>query len=107
MAAFCNGMAAKGYPVITTGDFNSNEISKAFPKLLADCNMQDCKFTAKKLLNSIGSWHELGLATPSTYSCDHITATKDVTVHQFETLIYNEQIYGSDHSWLVSDISLN
>ena len=106
MCEVVNEMRRRGLPVFTTGDFNSNEVTAAYPKLLADCEMQDVKFTAERLLNRIGSWHDLGCPTPSYYSCDHITATKDVTVRQFETLIHNRQIWGSDHSWLVADVSL-
>lgn len=107
MTKICNSMAEKGLPVFTTGDFNSNEVSVAYQKFLADANMQDCKFAAKKMLNQIGSWHDLGIATPSYYSCDHITSTKNVTSVQFETLIDNQQIWGSDHSWLVADVKIN
>lgn len=98
---------SKRCPVFTTGDFNNNENSDAYKRLLSQTNSIDCKFKAKNLLNSIGSWHDYGNPTPSVNSCDHITATSGVTVLQFETLINNEQIYGSDHSWLIADIQFD
>ena len=59
----------------------------------------------KKRLNKLGSWHTWGQLTSSAGSCDHITVTsKDTKVLQFETLIYNDQHYASDHSWLIADI---
>lgn len=106
LVAFVNQMA-ETYPVFTTGDFNSNETTVAFKTLLADAESVDCMHAAQNRLNQLGSWHGWGKDTASAGSCDHITATKDVTVLQFETLIYNEQIYASDHSWLIADIAFH
>ena len=106
LTAFVNRMAAT-YPVVTTGDFNSNESSEALRKLLSGADSVDCMYAAKNRLNQLGSWHGWGKDTASSGSADHITATKDMTVLQFETLIYNEQIYASDHSWLVADVQFN
>ena len=103
MTAFVNEMAKK-YPVFTTGDFNRNEYTVAFKKYLADTNSVDCMYAAEKRLNELGSYHGWGTATSSAGSCDHITATKNIKVLLFETLIYNEQVYASDHSWLIADI---
>ena len=104
MTAFVNRMAEK-YPVYTTGDFNRNEYTVAFKQYLADTNSADCMYAAEKRLNKLGSWHDWGKNTASAGSCDHITVTKkDTKVLQFETLMYNDQIYASDHAWLIADI---
>ena len=64
-------------------------------------------YAAKKRLNVAGSWHDWGNPTPSAGSADHITATKNgAEVLQFETLTYNEQIWASDHAWLMADVKL-
>lgn len=106
ISEFVNQKAEK-YPVFTTGDFNSNEWTEAFKKYLANINSVDAMYAAEKRLNVFGSWHSWGNDESSAGSCDHITATKDTTVLQFETLKYNEQIYASDHSWLIADIKFN
>ncbi len=104
MVAFVNEMA-KTYPVITTGDFNSNEWTNSFKNLLSQTNSVEAKYAAEVALNSIGSWHEFGKDTPSAGSADHITVTKnDIKVLKFETMMYNEQIYCSDHAWLFADL---
>lgn len=106
LTAFVNEMA-KTYPVMTMGDFNSNESSRAWKQYVPAIDSNDAKFTAKTRLNNIGSWHDLGINTPSVNSCDHITITKNITCLKFETLIHNEQIWGSDHSWLIADLKFN
>ena len=104
LTAFVNDMAKK-YPVFTTGDFNSNEWSKAFKQYLPAIDSVDCMYAAKERVNKEGSWHDWAKNTSSAGSCDHITATsKDTEVLKFETMMYNEQIYGSDHAWLYADI---
>jgi hypothetical protein len=55
--------------------------------------------------NRQDAWHGWGVADKALGgSGDHITATKsNVEVLKFETLIYLEQIWASDHSWLLCD----
>lgn len=106
LTAFVNEMVLT-YPVFTTGDFNRNEYTNAIKTFLADTNSADCMYAAKKRLNVAGSWHDWGNPTPSAGSADHITATKNgAEVLQFETLTYNEQIWASDHAWLMADVKL-
>ena len=107
LTAFVNKIVAeKGIPVFTTGDFNSNEWTKAFPALLKGTNSYDCMHADENVRENVeGSWHDWGNPTSSTGSCDHITSTKaDTQVLKFQTLMYNEQIWGSDHAWLYADI---
>ena len=106
LSAFVNEMAVK-YPVITTGDFNRNEYSNAFKSYLSKINSVDAMYAARKRVNIAGSWHDWGKNTASAGSCDHITATKNMSVLKFETAMYNQQIYASDHAWLVADIKFN
>lgn len=94
-------------PVLTTGDYNSNETSKAYKEFLPKANMVDAKFTAKNMINNIGSWHGLDSSNHSTNSCDHIFATKNVAVTAFQTLVMNAQIHASDHAWIYADIDLD
>lgn len=106
LSAFVNRMAEK-YPVFTTGDFNRNEYTNAFKSYLSKINSVDAMYAANKRVNIAGSWHDWGKKTPSAGSCDHITATKNVSVLKFETAMCNQQIYASDHAWLVADIKFN
>ena len=107
LTSFVNGIVKdKGIPVFTTGDFNSNEWTKAMKNFLADTNSYDCMHADESVRQNVeGSWHDWGNPTSSTGSCDHITSTKaDTVVLKFQTLMYNEQIWGSDHAWLYADI---
>ena len=103
LTAFVNKMR-ENYPVFTTGDFNSNEISPEFLQYLEDAEIVDAKGAAENRVNNVGSWHNFLETNLSWGSCDHITATKDTTVLKFQTLYKNELIYCSDHCWLIADI---
>ena len=106
LSAFVKKMSEK-YPVFTTGDFNRNEYTNAFKTYLSNIKSVDAMYGAEQRLNVLGSYHGWGKNTASAGSCDHITATKDTTVLKFETLMYNQQIYASDHAWLIADIKFN
>lgn len=94
------------YPVFSTGDFNNSEISTVFKKLLADTNSEDCMHVAINRVNQESSHHGWGKPTTSQYSVDHILAPRNARVLKFESLIYSEQIYASDHSWLIADVEI-
>ncbi len=97
---------AKDRPVFTMGDLNSNEWTTAIKTYIAAIDSFDCMHADESVrLNIAGSWHDWAQGKASAGSCDHITATKkDTEVLKFETLMYNEQIYSSDHAWLGVDI---
>ena len=99
-------MEEKGIPVFTMGDLNSNEWTKSLPQYFQNIDSYDCMHADEsKRLNIAGSWHDWAIGKASAGSCDHITAPKkDCEVLKFETLMYNEQIYSSDHAWLAVDI---
>lgn len=105
ISALANSLAEK-MPVFTMGDLNSNEWSVAIRTYISNIDSYDCMHADETLrVNKAGSWHDWAKDTPSAGSCDHITATKkDVEVLKFETLMYNQQIYSSDHAWLGVDI---
>lgn len=104
--AFVNRMA-ENYPVITTGDYNSNEWTNSFKTFLAGTDSADAKYAAAERVNNIGSWHGFGKDTPSVGSCDHLTVTnRNLRVLKFETFLRNEQIYCSDHAWLIADLQI-
>ena len=105
LSSFVNKMR-KDCPVITTGDFNSNEWTSNFKTYLTQIESADAKYAAKTRLNDIGSFHELNKTEYSAGACDHITTTnKDIEVLKFEMMVYNEQIYCSDHAWAFADIN--
>lgn len=94
------------YPVITMGDFNRSETTTTYKKYLQDTDAVDCKVVAKNCVNSaVTSGHGWGQTVMWSISIDHITATShNAEVLKFETLVYNDQIWASDHSWLLTDI---
>ncbi len=95
------------YPVITTGDFNANEKSAQFTTYLRNIKSIDAMHQSGARLNKVGSWHGWGETYNSANSIDHITVPRSCRSLQFETLVYNEQIYASDHAWLLADVDLN
>ena len=105
LTSFVNYMALD-YPVFTVGDFNRSETTPTYKKYLEDTGAVDCKHAAKELVNPhLNSGHDWGQTYRWSISIDHITATqKTAEVLRFETLMYNEQIWASDHSWLIADI---
>ena len=105
LTSFVNYMALD-YPVFTVGDFNRSETTPTYKKYLEDTGAVDCKHVAEDLVNpSLNSGHNWGRTDNWSISIDHITATqKTVDVLRFETLMYNEQIWVSDHSWLLADV---
>ena len=94
------------YPVITMGDFNRSETTPTYKKYLQDTGAVDCKVAAQNCVNSaVTSGHGWGQSVMWSISIDHITATSNnAQVLKFETLVYNDQIWASDHSWLLTDI---
>lgn len=94
------------YPVITMGDFNRSETTPTYKKYLENTGAVDCKVAAKNSVNSaVTSGHGWGQSVMWSISIDHITATShNAEVLKFETLVYNDQIWASDHSWLLTDI---
>lgn len=115
LAAFVNDIVdTKGIPVFTMGDFNSNEWTKSFPQYCKDIDSYDAmhnNYTISgadhsKRVNMVDAWHDWGksdVGDPGG-SGDHITFTQsDTELLLFETLVYNEQIWCSDHSWLLAD----
>ena len=106
LTAFVNAKKETGATtVITTGDFNQNEDSNTYNGFLTNTGSIDAKTSATKKINSTGSWHEWAGTTNSAGSCDHITATGGSAL-TYETIFYNQQIYGSDHAWIVSDLAI-
>lgn len=101
-------------PVFVTGDFNSNEWTRACLDFEASANVRDAKYDAVTRINSIGSWHGLGIwesldvdeAKHSAGSCDHIYHTPDAIPVTFETLWKGGQFFASDHAWLGADFKL-
>ena len=110
LAAFVNGKKEAGmYTVFTTGDFNANIQSTTFNSFIDGSGSFDAMTKAiadGKNINNTGSWHEWGGTTNSAGTIDHITATNNCTVLSYETVFYNQQIYGSDHSWVVADLTI-
>lgn len=113
LAAFVNEVrSTKNIPVFTMGDFNSNEWTKSFPQYCTDIDSYDCMKAFNDnhhRVNIVDSWHGWGVSDNGAVggSCDHITATKsNVDVLKFETLVYLDQIWGSDHAWLLCDFKL-
>lgn len=99
-------VAQTGLPIFCMADWNAAETTVYYRNFVAGTNLNNTKEVAIKRVNNVGSFHEYGMLTHSAYSCDHIFASKSVTVLQFETLFYNEQIWASDHSWLIADVKL-
>ena len=106
LTAFVNAKKEAGATtVITTGDFNQGTTSNIYTGFLTATASVDALTSASKKINNTGSWHEWAGTTNSAGSIDHITATGG-SVLTYETIFYNQQIYGSDHAWIVADLTI-
>ncbi len=94
-------------PVFNTGDFNTNEEAPDYEAYLADGYMKDAKFNCDIQVNNVGSCHGWATQPAGDWSFDHIFTTQDAVVRQFCTASYNQQIYASDHAWLLADIDVS
>ena len=94
-------------PVMSTGDFNTTEGTQDYADMQSANGMRDLRYDCEVRLNEEGSYHDLGNPM-SGYglALDHIFATNDAICKRFEMLIFNEQIWGSDHSWVLADVKL-
>ena len=99
---------AESGPVMATGDFNTAESMNDFNDIQTSSGMRDLRYDCEVRLNEEGSYHDLGNPM-SGYglALDHIFATQNAIGKRFEMLIFNEQIWGSDHSWVLCDVALN
>lgn len=93
-----------GLPIFCMADWNSNERSPYINNFIKGTGLKNTKTSAIRLVNNVGSFHDYGYTNHSSLSCDHIFASQSVTVLQFQTLFYNQQIWASDHSWLMADV---
>ena len=94
-------------PVFVVGDFNKPEGSEVFKRMLAETDSVDSMHSAKERVNNATSGHDWGWPLPWSVSIDHIMAQPEkCDVLKFETCMYNEQIWSSDHSWLLCDFKL-
>ena len=109
LTAIVNTKKAQTGTVIATGDFNDAGTrptnGEQFQAFLTDTSSVDAKTAAAKKVNDTGSYHGWGTATNSGGSIDHVTITGGTSV-AFETTVYNEQIWGSDHAWVVADLTI-
>lgn len=102
-------------PVISTGDFNTAEPevwpgAKCYNLLMEQAGMSDFRYNCLEKLNNHGSYHGLGTMIGNdavSGSLDHIFGTSAASCLKFEVAIFNEQIWASDHSWLMGDIKFN
>ena len=95
-----------GCPVFNTGDFNTDEEDPDYSAYLEDGCIRDAKFNCDILVNNIGSCHGWAQEPAADWSFDHIFTTQDAVIRQFCTASYNQQIYASDHAWLLADIAI-
>ncbi|MBQ8782178.1 MAG: endonuclease/exonuclease/phosphatase family protein [Clostridia bacterium] len=95
-------LKAKGYPVVCTGDFNSQEGSAAYNDMTA--LMNDTKYLAKKS-DKGATYNDYGRNVFSTKPIDFIFVSDGVEVDTYK--IIDERIkmmYLSDHAGLCADV---
>lgn len=92
-------------PVFATGDFNCREDSDSFKTFMNTTGMQDSKYDSKVINRQITTYHTLNQPVPdSILSIDHITATNDVELLYYNTLIDDFVIKASDHCPIYVDV---
>ncbi|MBR2370936.1 MAG: endonuclease/exonuclease/phosphatase family protein [Clostridia bacterium] len=105
-AALINQLVATHkVPVFATGDFNCKEDSEPFTVFMNTTGMQDSKYDSKVINRQTTTYHTLNQPVPnSKLSIDHITATNDVELLYYNTLIDDFVIKASDHCPIYVDV---
>lgn len=95
-------LKAKGYPVVCTGDFNSQEGSAAYNDMTA--LMNDTKYLAKKS-DKGATYKDYGRNVFSTKPIDFIFVSEGVEVDTYKIIDERIQMmYLSDHAGLCADV---
>lgn len=97
-----------GYPVICTGDFNSDDRSPALQVLLDS----GCLFDARKLSTfrsgTSGTYHGFDLTKEPWAELDHVFVSKGISVGPY--YVVDEELrtgqFGSDHLPVITDVKL-
>lgn len=96
------------YPVICTGDLNSNSSSEAIQLLLNDGTLFDSKTVATSISGCEGTYHGFDLTKTPTARIDYILVTKNIGVGPYRVI--NEELstgeFGSDHLPVVVDVKI-
>lgn len=100
--------ASEGYPVVCTGDFNSDDSSEALQVLLKSGFLVDSKNLATSHSGCDGTYHGFDLTKVPTATIDHIFVTKDIGVGPYHVVDEELQTgkFGSDHLPVITDIKL-
>lgn len=99
---------SEGYPVICTGDFNSDDRSAALQTLLKSGYLFDTKALAASHSGCTGTYHGFDLSKMPSVVLDHIFVTKGVTVGAYRVVDEELQTgkFGSDHLPVITDVKL-
>ena len=99
---------AGDYPVICTGDLNSDSSSEAVQILLNDGTLSDSRAIATSISGCYGTYHGFDLSKTPTARIDYVLVTKDISVGPYRVI--DEELstgqFGSDHLPVVVDVKL-
>lgn len=97
-----------GCPVVTTGDYNSNEKSANYTNFVTKTGYQDAKFTAKKAERTCKTTHTRGASFADTpgNAIDHIFGSAGVEFLYYNILKDQVALDASDHCPIYADVKL-
>lgn len=97
-------------PVITTGDYNSNEESEPYLNYVKITGFRDAKYNCAVLHRECKTSHSLGTLPQmgsGLLSIDHIFGSEGVEFRLFNVLVDDFVCNASDHNPIYADIKLN
>jgi len=95
-------------PIISTGDYNSNENSDPYKKMMEGGNIFSSKHKAAEKGNILVTTHQVGSVPPAgERSIDHILYTGEITPLYFSVLSDEYLHRASDHSPIMCDFKFN
>ncbi len=109
MAAYALELEKKyDAPIITTGDYNSNESSSMYKNFVNTTGFHEAKYTAKVINLACKTYHNLGtsVSTAPAESIDHIFGSSKVEFLYFDVLVNKIVTNASDHNPIYADIKL-
>lgn len=109
MAEFCVEMGKKyAVPIVTTGDYNTNETSSYYANFLKKTGFRDAKTGSLAVKHTCTSYHSVGTAPKDTpgNAIDHIFGSLDLSFLFYTVVLDKAVVDASDHCPIFADVRL-
>lgn len=95
-------------PVLTTGDYNTDETTTYYANFLKKSGYKDAKYTASIVNRDWKSYHNVGECPPSSNkkAIDHIFGSPEIKFAYYNLLVDQVVLDASDHCPIYADVIL-